>query len=74
LGTDQDSKSCSYNDWETRQRGREQTHTKSLQYVQEVLQGKYYKGSKVYAVGDVDTDRHYILFAAASAAIAAIPI
>jgi hypothetical protein len=35
---------------------------------------KYYKGSKVYAVGDVDTDRHYILFAAASAAVAAIPI
>jgi thioredoxin reductase len=30
--------------------------------------------SKVYAVGDVDTDIHYILFAAAMAAVAAISI
>lgn len=28
----------------------------------------------VYAVGDVDTDRHYIVFAAASGAVAAISI
>lgn len=30
--------------------------------------------SNVYAVGDVDTDRHYVVFAAASGAVAAISI
>jgi thioredoxin reductase len=29
---------------------------------------------RVYAVGDVDTDRHYIVFAAATGAVAVISV
>ncbi|HEU4822735.1 MAG TPA: hypothetical protein VFS97_04860 [Nitrososphaeraceae archaeon] len=54
--------------------GGENKHIQKVFNMSEVLQGKYYKGGKVYAVGDVDTDRHHILFAAVSAAVAAIPI
>ena len=54
-------------------RGGENKHIQSLNMSRKYYQGSI-KGSKVYAVGDVDTDRHYILFAAASAAVAAIPI